>query len=100
MVLVHPASQQTQSGRVLLEARSRPEIFRQTCAVVFDLAPRWGDELDERAVIVLTSPLLTRADVQSAFDAISDEYHVAGIDVRFDEQDDGSLQAIFEPFGP
>ena len=53
MVLVHPASKQTQSGRVLLEARSRPEIFRQTCAVVFDLAPRWGDE---GAVIVLTGP--------------------------------------------
>ncbi len=100
MVLVHPASKQTRSGRVPLEARSRPEIFRQTCAVVFDLAPRWGYEGDEGAVLVLTSPLLTRADVQSAFDAISDEYHVAGIDLRFDVQADGSLQAIFEPFDP
>jgi hypothetical protein len=62
--------------------------------VVLDMAPSWGDE---GAVIVVTSPLLTRADVQSAFDQISEKYHVAGIDLRFDQQDEGPLQAIFEP---
>jgi hypothetical protein len=41
--------------------------------------------------------LITRADVQSAFDEISEQYHVAGIELRFDQQNGGPLQAIFEP---
>jgi hypothetical protein len=65
--------------------------------VVFALAQRWGDE---GAAIVVTSPLLTRADVQSAFDEISEKYHVAGIDLRFDEQDGEPLQAIFGRIRP
>jgi hypothetical protein len=94
IVLMHSASQQDSIGQEPLEARSRREIFRHTCAVLLDMAPSWGDE---GAVIVVTSPLLTRADVQSAFDQISEKYHVAGIDLRFDQQDEGALQAIFEP---
>lgn len=100
MVLVDSASKQGRIDHELLEARSRPEIFRHICAVVFDVAPRWGTEgdgFDEGAAIVVTSPLLTRADVQSLFDEISEKFHVAGIDLRFDQQDGGPLQAIFEP---
>ena len=84
------------TGRVrheLREARSRRELFRHICEAVGDMAPRWGDE---GTAIVVTSPM-TRADVQSVFDAISEEYHIAGIQLRFVEQSGGPLQAIFEP---
>ena len=94
MVLVRSTSRQARIAAEPLEARSRREIFRHTCAVVFDLAPTWGDE---GAAMVVKNPLLTRADIQSAFDQISEKYHVAGITLRFDEQDGGRLQAIFEP---
>jgi hypothetical protein len=101
MVLTHSASKQGRIGHQPLEARSRREIFRHICAVVFDVAARWGDRwgdaIDEDAAIVVTSPLLTRADVQSVFDEISEKYHVGGIALRFDEQDGRPLQAIFEP---
>jgi hypothetical protein len=96
MMVVHSASQQGSIGHESLEARSRQEIFRQICAVVFDVAPRWRWS-DGDAAIVVTSPLLTRADVQSAFDEISEKYHVAGIGLRFEEQAGGPLRAIFEP---
>ena len=96
MALVHSAARQGRIAQGPLEARSRREVFRHTCAVVLDRAPRWGDE---GAVIVVTNPLLTRADVQSAFDEISEKYRVAGIGLRFDQQDGGPLQAIFEPTG-
>ena len=66
------------------------------CAVVFDLAPRWGDK---GAAIVVRSSLLTRAAVQSVFDEISEKYHVAGIGLRFDQRDGRPLHAIFEPLG-
>ena len=94
MVLVRSTPRQARIGSEPLEARSQHEIFRHTCAVVFGLASAWGDE---GAAMVVTNPLLTRADIQSAFDQISEQYHVAGITLRFDEQDDGRLQAIFEP---
>jgi hypothetical protein len=97
MVLAHSAPRQGRIGHEPLEARSRREIFRHICAVVFDVAPRWGDAIDEGAAIVVTSPLLSRADVQSVFDEISEKYHVAGIALRFDEQDGRPPQAIFEP---
>jgi len=96
MVLAYSAPKQGRIGHEPLEARSRREIFRHICAVVFDVAPRWGDAIDEGAAIVVTSPLLTRADVQSVFDEISEKYHVAGIALRFDEQDGRPLQAIFD----
>jgi hypothetical protein len=97
MMRTHSASKQGSIGHEPLKARSRREIFRHICAVVFDVAPRWGDAIDAGAAIVVTSSPLTRADVQSAFDEISEQYHVAGIDLRFDQQNGGPLQAIFEP---
>ena len=97
MVLVRSAAKQGRIGPKLLEARSRPEIFRHTCAVVFGLAPRWGD--DGGVTVVISSPL-TRADVEAVFDEISEEHHVAGIALRFDEQPGGHLRAIFEPTRP
>lgn len=75
-----------------LEAGSRQEIFRETSAVVFKVAWTLGDE---SATIALTNPRLTRADVQSVFDEISEKHHVAGIDLRFDEQVGGGLRAIY-----
>ena len=97
MMRTHSASKQGSIGHEPLKARSRREIFRHIYAVVFDLAPRWGDAICEGAAIMVTSPLPTPADVQSAFDEISEKFHVAGIDLRFDEQGGGSLHAIFEP---
>jgi hypothetical protein len=96
---MRPVTLQTKNGHMPLEVRSPRELFRQTSAVVFDLAPRWG-AVDDSAAIVVTSPLLTRADVQSAFDEISEKYHVAGITLRFNQQDGGPLKAIFEPSNP
>jgi len=84
-------------GREALEAPSPREIFRRTRTAVFDAAPRCGEK---RAAIVVTSPLLTRADVRVAFEEITEKYRLAGINLRFDEQCDGSLQAIFEPIDP
>lgn len=97
MMLAHSAPRQGRIGDEPLEARSRREIFRHICAVVFEVAPRWGDAIDEGAAIAVTSPLLTRADVQSVFDEISEKHHVAGVALRFDEQYGRPLQAIFEP---
>jgi hypothetical protein len=88
------ASRQSMTGDEQLEARSRQEIFRHMCAVVFDLAPRWGDR---GAEIVVTGSLLTRAAVQSVFDEISEKYHVGGIGLRFDQRDGRLLRVIFEP---
>jgi len=87
----------SKGGREALEAPSPREIFRRTRTAVFDAAPRCGEK---RAAIVVTSPLLTRADVRVAFEEITEKYRLAGINLRFDEQCDGSLQAIFEPIDP
>ena len=94
MMIVDSASTPGRVGHELRQARSRRELFRHTCEAVVDMAPRWGDE---GTAIVVTSPPLTRADVQSVFDEISEEYDIAGIQLRFVEQNGGSLQAIFEP---
>jgi hypothetical protein len=75
-------------------ARSRHELLRQTCAVVLDPAPTWSDE--GAAIVVVADPRLTRADVLSAFDEITEKFHVTGIDLRVDERE-GRLRAIFEP---
>jgi hypothetical protein len=75
-------------------ARSRHELLHQTCAVVLDPAPSWSD--GGSAIIVVADPRLTRADVLSAFDEITEKFHVTGIGLRFDEQG-GRLRAIFEP---
>jgi hypothetical protein len=83
-------------GQEPLAARSRREIFRHISAVVLDVAPTWGDE---DTAIVATSPLVTRADIQSVFDEITEKYHVAGINLRFDVQAGCPLRAILEPAG-
>lgn len=94
MVHAHSASKRVSSRHESIEARSRQEIFRHIRAVVLDVAPGWGDD---GAAIVVTSPPLTRADVQSAFDEISEKYHVGGIDLHFDEEAGGPLKAVFGP---
>ena len=71
-----------------------PLLLRQTCAVVLDPAPTWSDE--GAAIVVVADPRLTRADVLSAFDEITEKFHVTGIDLRVDERD-GGLRAIFKP---
>ena len=92
--LDRPANRLIQSG--LLEAGARQEVFRRTCAVVLDLAQTWGDE---GLAIMVLSPPLTRADVQSAFDEISEKFSVAGIELRFGEHESGCPQAVFEAHG-
>jgi len=86
-----PASRPIQDDRS--EARSRREVILRTCAVVLDLAQTWGDD---GAAVVVMHPLLTRADVQSAFDEISEKFRVGGIDLCFAEHESGRLQAIFQ----
>lgn len=76
------------------EARTRQELFRLTSSVVHDGAPTWGDR---HTGFVVANPLLTRADVQSVFDEISEKHNVAGIALRFEKRPDERLQAIFEP---
>jgi hypothetical protein len=82
------------AGRPLLVARSHQEVFKCVHTVVLDIAPTWADE---GATVAVTGPLLTRAEVQSAFDQISEKYHVSGIDLCFSEEDGGRLQAIVRP---
>ena len=48
------------------------------------------------AAVVVMHSLLTRADVQSAFDEISEKFRVGGIDLCFGEHESGRLQAIFQ----
>ena len=86
-----PASRPIQDDRS--EARSRREVILRTCAVVLDLAQTWGDD---GAAVVVMHPLLTRADVQSAFDEVSEKFRVGGIDLCFAEHESGRLQAIFQ----
>ena len=76
------------------EARSREELFRRTCAVVFEMAPAWGST---GAAIVVAAPPLNQAAVQSAFDEISEKYGVTGIDLHFADEDGRRLHAIFSP---
>lgn len=86
-----PASRPIQVDRS--EARSRRDVIVRTRAVVLDLAQTWGDE--GAAVVVMHSPL-TRADVRSAFDEVSEKFRVGGIDLCFEEHESGRLQAIFQ----
>ena len=76
------------------EARTRHELLCEICAVIFGLAPAWTDDSSSAKLVVTR---LTRADVRSAFDEIGEKFHVGGIDLRFAEQEDGHLQAIFQP---
>jgi hypothetical protein len=93
MVVVNSASKQVRSSHQPLEARSRRELFRHTSAVVFELAPAW--DVDGAAIVVTHHPL-TRADVQRAFDEISQKHHVEGIALRFEEHAGEPLHATFE----
>ena len=81
------------TARKRLEARSRQEIFRHACSVVFEEAPAWGE--DDAVVLELRNPLLGREDVEATFDGISEKFNVSGIDLRFWERPRLPLQAIF-----
>ena len=85
-----PASGPIEAGRS--EARSRREAILCTCAVVLDLGHTWGDE---GAVELVMHPPLTPADVQSAFDEVSEKFGVGGIDLCFEEHESGPRRAIF-----
>jgi hypothetical protein len=76
-----------------LEARSRQELVLCTRTIVRDLAPWWGDE--DSATVVIMSPWLGPRDVLMAFDEINERYHVAGIELEFDEQEGEPLRAVF-----
>jgi hypothetical protein len=67
-------------------------LFERICAIVLDIAPNWCEE--DRAVIVITNPQLSRADVQSVFDEVDEKYHLVGIELRFDESDGEPLCAV------
>ena len=74
------------------EARARREVILRTCVVVLDLAQTWGDE---GTAVVVMHPPLTRADVRSAFDEVSEKFRVGGIDLCFEEHESGPRRAIF-----
>ena len=76
----------------LAETRSRRDLFRQTCTVLLEVAPGWceGD-----ATVVIATPPLTGADVQSTFDEVSEKYRVSGVALHL-EEDGGKVRAIFE----
>ena len=80
---------------MLLAACSRQELLQQIKTVVYEVAPRWGDE--DSATIVITSPLLGRTDVEAAFDEIDEKCHLDGIDLRVHQQPDERLRAVLAP---
>ena len=83
---------------MLLAACSRQELLQQIKTVVYEVAPGWGDE--DSATIVITSPLLGRADVEAAFDEIDEKCHLDGIDLRVHQQQDERLRAVLRrPIG-
>jgi len=75
-------------------ARSRQELFSLTSVVVLDTSQKWGSD---SADVIVTNPPLTCGDVQSVFDEISAKHNVAGITLRFEQQKDSRVRAIFEP---
>ena len=81
------------TARKRLEARSRQDIFRHACSVVFEEAPAWVE--DDAVVLELRNPLLGREDVEGTFEGISEKFNVSGIDLRFWERPRLPLQAIF-----
>jgi hypothetical protein len=85
------------AGSVILAACSRQELLQQIKTVAYDVAPRWGDE--DSAMIVITSPLLGRADVEAAFDEIDEKCHLDGLDLYVHRQRDECLRAVLEPSG-
>ena len=48
--------------------------------------------------MVVKDPRLTRVDVRAVFDEVSEKFRVTGIRLRFDEQKDEGIRAIFEPW--
>jgi hypothetical protein len=88
-----PKLKRRSRGYERLSAGSRQELFERICTVVLDIAPKWCEE--DRAVIVVTNPRLSRADVQSVFDVVDEKYHVVGIELRLDQPDGEPLRAIF-----
>jgi hypothetical protein len=91
---VQPVAQQGSLRHRPHASRASRERFRHARAVVFDAAPLWGDA--DRAVVVI-DPLLTRSDVQVAFEEIAEKYRISGIELRFDEQPGTGLRVSFVP---
>jgi hypothetical protein len=83
------------SGRYRRQARTRQELFHRACEVILTLAPTWTET--SRAIVVVKDPRMTHAGVQAVFDEISEKFRVTDISLRFDEQEDGGIRAIFEP---
>jgi hypothetical protein len=81
------------------EARSRHELFQQTSALVLDIALSSADE-EPASVRLVVHPPLTRVDVQMVFDEIGEQYHVTGIGIHFDEDEDGRIEAVFTSSSP
>jgi hypothetical protein len=92
---VAPVLRKGTSGCVLLAACSRQELLQQIKTVVYDVAPRWGDE--DNATIVITSPSLDRTDVEAAFAEIAEKCHLDGIDLSVRRQRDERLRAVLQP---
>jgi hypothetical protein len=93
--ILAPVLRRGTAGSVVLAAGSRQELLQQIKAVAYDVASRWGDE--DSATIVITSPLLGRADVEAAFDEIDEKCHLDGIDLCVHRQQDERLRAVLEP---
>ena len=97
MPTLAPVMRRGTAGSVVLAACSRQELLQQIKTVAYDIAPRWSD--DDSATIVITSPLLGRADVKSAFDEIDEKCHLDGIDLCIHQQQDEHLRAVLEASG-
>jgi hypothetical protein len=95
MAFVQSASKQGRAVREPFVARGREDLFRQLCAVIHVLAPRWDE--NGSATILVIGPGLTRALVKSTFDEICEQHHVVGIELRFQEREGTPLRAIFRP---
>ena len=91
---VYAAAKPGRIGGHPLPGRSRRATFQRTREMVFAAARRWDEK---SSVTAITGPLLNRADVQAAFDELREKDHIVGIELRFEEPDGGSLQAIFAP---
>jgi hypothetical protein len=81
-------------GVELLDARTPQELFRHLSAVVFEIAPTWGD--DGTAMIVLNGPLMNRSVVETMFGQICEKHGVSGIALRFRERYGEPPRAILE----
>jgi hypothetical protein len=78
---------------VRLEACSRRELLLCTRTVVRDLAPSWT--LGDTVAILITDTAIGRDDVRLAFDEINERYHVAGVELEFEDGEEKPLRVVF-----